>query len=48
MLTILAALTLGPAPILVSEIAHPQHRAICTTLFGVSWFVGSFIASWVT
>ncbi|KAH8172462.1 sugar transporter domain-containing protein [Sarocladium implicatum] len=41
-------LTLGPAPILVSEIAHPQHRAICTTLFGVSWFVGSFTASWVT
>lgn len=42
------AITLGAAPILLAELAHPQHRAIITTLMGVAWFIGSFTASWVT
>lgn len=36
------------APLLVAEIAHPQDRALLCTFMGVSYGIGSFIASWVT
>jgi MFS family permease len=36
------------APLLVAEISHPQDRAILCTFVGVSYGIGSFIASWVT
>lgn len=42
------AITIGAAPLLVAEISHPQDRAVLCTFMGVSWFVGSFIASWTT
>lgn len=36
------------APLLVAEISHPQDRALLCTFMGVSYGIGSFIASWVT
>ncbi|EXJ78445.1 hypothetical protein A1O1_08845 [Capronia coronata CBS 617.96] len=34
------------APILISELAHPQHRGKVTTMFNTLWFLGSIIAAW--
>lgn len=36
------------SPLLITELAHPQHRAILTTLYNVSWFYGAIIANWAT
>lgn len=38
----------GAAPLLISELVHPQHRAIFTTIYNSTWYVGSVIAAWVT
>lgn len=42
------SIMLGAAPLLITEIAHPQDRAILVTLSGASYHFGSFISSWVT
>ncbi|CZT49026.1 probable hexose transporter [Rhynchosporium secalis] len=42
------SIMLGAAPLLITEISHPQDRAILVTLSGASYHTGSFIASWVT
>lgn len=42
------AITIGAAPLLVAEIAHPQDRAILSTFMGVAYYLGSFTASWAT
>ncbi|KAL2070567.1 hypothetical protein VTL71DRAFT_13593 [Oculimacula yallundae] len=42
------SIMLGAAPLLITEISHPQDRAILVTLSGASYHCGSFIASWVT
>ncbi|KAG4433701.1 hypothetical protein IFR05_010810 [Cadophora sp. M221] len=42
------SIVLGSAPLLITEIAHPQDRAILVTLSGASYHSGAFIASWVT
>lgn len=42
------AITIGAAPMLVAEIAHPQDRAILSTFMGCSYHLGSFISSWAT
>lgn len=42
------AIAHGASPLLVTEIAHPQHRAIFTTIYNTLWYGGSFIAAWVT
>ncbi|KAJ5974331.1 hypothetical protein N7481_011541 [Penicillium waksmanii] len=36
------------APLLVAELSHSQNRAILCTFMGISYGIGSFIASWVT
>jgi len=41
-------IVLGAAPLLITEIAHPQDRAILVTLSGASYHSGAFIASWTT
>ena len=38
----------GCAPLLITELAHPQHRARFTALYNTTWFVGNIIATWVT
>jgi len=36
------------APMLVTEIAYPTHRASLTSLYNSLWYLGSFIAAWTT
>ncbi|RPD54434.1 general substrate transporter [Lentinus tigrinus ALCF2SS1-7] len=36
------------APVLVTEIAYPTHRAPATSLYNTLWFLGSIIAAWTT
>ncbi|BCS30126.1 sugar porter family MFS transporter [Aspergillus puulaauensis] len=36
----------GAAPLLVTELAHPQHRGTLTTMYNTLWYVGSIIAAW--
>ena len=42
------AVSQGAAPLLVTELAHPQHRAVFTTIYNSTWYFGSVIAAWVT
>jgi MFS family permease len=41
-------IVLGSAPLLITELAPPQDRAVLVTLSGASYHSGAFIASWVT
>ncbi|KAL4885269.1 general substrate transporter [Aspergillus karnatakaensis] len=36
----------GSAPLLVTELAHPQHRGTLTTMYNTLWYVGSIVAAW--
>jgi len=36
------------APMLVSELAHPQHRAQLSTLLNTLYYFGATIAAWIT
>ena len=36
------------APILITELAFPTHRAPITSLYNSSWYLGSIIAAWAT
>ena len=36
------------SPLLITELAHPQHRAIFTTIYNTTWYFGSIIAAWLT
>ncbi|KAL5338858.1 general substrate transporter [Aspergillus crustosus] len=36
----------GSAPLLVTELAHPQHRGTLTTRYNTLWYVGSIVAAW--
>jgi len=36
------------APILITELAFPTHRAGVTSLYNSSWYLGSIIAGWST
>jgi MFS family permease len=38
----------GAAPLLITELVHPQHRAIFTTIYNATWYLGSIVAAWVT
>ncbi|KAL2834766.1 general substrate transporter [Aspergillus pseudoustus] len=40
------AVTTGP--LLIAEIAHPQHRALLVTFHAICYHLGAFIAAWVT
>ncbi|WYZ35161.1 hypothetical protein EsH8_I_001437 [Colletotrichum jinshuiense] len=33
-------------PLLITEVAHPQHRGKVTTLYNTLWYLGSIIAAW--
>ncbi|KXH60122.1 hypothetical protein CNYM01_10281 [Colletotrichum nymphaeae SA-01] len=36
----------GTCPLLITEVAHPQHRGKVTTLYNTLWYLGSIIAAW--
>ncbi|EJC97789.1 hexose transporter [Fomitiporia mediterranea MF3/22] len=36
------------APMLVSEVAYPPHRAPATSMYNSLWYLGSIIAAWTT
>lgn len=36
----------GSAPLLLTELAYPQHRGKLTTVYNTLWFVGSIVAAW--
>lgn len=42
------AIAHGAAPLLITELAHPQHRAIFTTIYNSTWYFGSVVAAWLT
>ncbi|KAL7269788.1 hypothetical protein RUND412_007532 [Rhizina undulata] len=42
------SLAQGAAPLLVTELAHFQHRARLTSLYNTTWYLGSIIAAWTT
>jgi MFS family permease len=42
------AIAHGAAPLLVTELVHPQHRAIYTTIYNCTWYWGSIVAAWLT
>lgn len=42
------AMWFGSVPLLITEVAFPQHRGVCTSLWNCGWFVGGLLAAWVT
>ncbi|ORX38165.1 general substrate transporter [Kockovaella imperatae] len=36
------------APVLITELAFPTHRAPITALYNSSWYLGSILAAWIT
>jgi len=38
-------ISVAAAPILITELAHPQHRGRVTTMFSTLWYMGSIIAA---
>lgn len=36
------------APLLLTELCHPQHRGKVTAVYNTTWHVGAIIATWVT
>jgi len=39
------AIAHGAAPLLIAELVHPQHRAIFTTIYNSTWYLGSIVAA---
>ena len=42
------AIAQAASPLLITELVHPQHRAIFTTIYNTMWYVGSIVAAWLT
>lgn len=42
------AIAHGASPLLITELVHPQHRAIFTTIYNTTWYAGSIVAAWLT
>ena len=36
------------APLLITELAFPAHRAPLTSLYNTTWYLGSIVAAWAT
>lgn len=41
------AIAQGASPLLISELVHPQHRAIYSTIYNTLWYLGSLVGAWV-
>lgn len=42
------AIAHGASPLLLTELVHPQHRAVFTTIYNTTWYFGSIVAAWLT
>ncbi|KAE8150902.1 general substrate transporter [Aspergillus avenaceus] len=42
------AIAHGASPLLITELVHTQHRAIFTTIYNTTWYLGSIVAAWLT
>jgi len=42
------AIAHGCSPLLITELVHPQHRAIFSTLYNTTYYVGAIVAAWLT
>ncbi|KIX03380.1 uncharacterized protein Z518_06932 [Rhinocladiella mackenziei CBS 650.93] len=42
------AIAHGASPLLITELVHPQHRAIFTTIYNTTWYAGAIVAAWLT
>jgi sugar porter (SP) family MFS transporter len=42
------AIAHGSSPLLLTELVHPQHRAIYTSIYNCTWYLGSIVAAWLT
>ena len=42
------SLASNAAPLLLTELCHPQHRGRVTTLYNQLWDIGSILATWIT
>jgi MFS family permease len=42
------AIAHGASPLLITELVHPQHRAIFTTVYNTTYYFGAIIAAWLT
>lgn len=42
------AIAHGASPLLITELVHPQHRAIFTAIYNTTWYAGSIVAAWLT
>lgn len=42
------AIAHGSAPLLITELVHPQHRATYSTIYNTLWYLGSLIGAWVS
>ncbi len=36
------------APLLITELAFPTHRAPITSLYNTTWYLGAIVAAWAT
>lgn len=43
-----ATISNATCPLLITEIAHPQHRGKVTTVYNSVWYLGAIIAAWTT
>jgi MFS family permease len=42
------AIAHGASPLLITELVHPQHRAVYTAIYNTTWYIGSLVAAWLT
>lgn len=42
------AIAHGSSPLLITELVHPQDRAIFTTIYNTMWYFGAIVAAWLT
>ncbi|PLB54785.1 hexose transporter protein [Aspergillus steynii IBT 23096] len=42
------AIAHGASPLLITELVHTQHRAVFTTIYNTTWYLGSIVAAWLT
>ncbi|KAL3461660.1 general substrate transporter [Aspergillus heterothallicus] len=36
----------GSCPLLITEVAHPDHRGKITTIYNTLWYLGAIVAAW--
>ncbi|KAF4556456.1 Sugar (and other) transporter-like protein 52 [Elsinoe fawcettii] len=41
-------MSIGASTPLLAELAYPSHRAVITSLYNTTWYIGSIVAAWTT